>query len=166
MFEVNINNILGHMHHMVGKSALLGIHLLLDNAAFAKLMCIKTDSCKGGLLFDAGMIILHYIKGGIYNSETAGEHLTTSIKGIVVEMSDTPLKQIFSRKECAMCCIMTPAAAASRWEIVLMFFHNCHSSASSGFLKNFLTAKHVVMHREIFTSLRKAVKICLYRWQL
>lgn len=69
----------------------------------------------------AGIIILHYITAGIYDSEAEGAYLTTSIKKIVVEMSDTPLKQIFQRQECAMCCIITPAALASQWEIDLMF---------------------------------------------
>lgn len=84
-------------------------------------MCSRTDSCKLWLFLDAGIIILHNITAGIYNSETEGAYLTTSIKEIVVKMSDTPLKQIFSRRGCAMCCIMTPAALASLWEIVLMF---------------------------------------------
>lgn len=50
-----------------------------------------------------------------------GAYLTTSIKEIVVEMSDTPLKQILRRRRSAMCCIMTPAAPASQWKTVLMF---------------------------------------------
>ena len=88
---------------------------------FEKLICSATDSCKLLLFRDSGIIILHNITAGIYNSETAGACLNTSIKPIVVEMSDTPLEQIFSRQDGAMCYIMTPAAAASLWEIFLMF---------------------------------------------
>lgn len=66
-----------------------------------------------------------------------GAYLTTSIKEIVVEMSDTPLKQIFGRRGGAMCCIMTPAALASQWEIVLMFSINAilplHRDPSNSF---------------------------------
>lgn len=93
----------------------------LNNSSFEKWICSRNDSCKLWLYLDAGIIILHYIKAGIYNSETEGAYLTMSIKQIVVEMSDTPLKQIFSRWGCAMCCIMTPAALASQWKILLMF---------------------------------------------
>lgn len=102
-------------------SALLSILLLPNNSTFEKLICSRSDSCKLWLFLDGGIIILHYITAGIYNSEMEGAYLTTSIKKIVVEMSDTPLKQIFSRRGCAMCCIMTPAAVAPQWEIVLMF---------------------------------------------
>lgn len=85
-----------------------------------KLIRSQNDNCKLRL-FLAGIIILHYITAGIHNSQTETAYLTTSIKEIVAEMSDTPLKQIFSRRRCAMCCIVTPAALVSRWEIVLMF---------------------------------------------
>lgn len=91
------------------------------NITFEKLICSTTDSCKLLLFRDSGIIILHNITAGIYNSETAGAYLTPSIKPIVVEMSDTPLEQIFRRQDGTMCYIMTPAAAASQWEIVLMF---------------------------------------------
>lgn len=93
----------------------------LNNRAFDKLICTRTDSCKLWLLLDASIIILHYITAGIYNSEMKGAYLTTSIKEIVVEMSFTPVKQISSRQGCAMCCI-TAAAPVSHWDIVLMFF--------------------------------------------
>ena len=95
--------------------------MFLNNRTFKKWICSRTDSCKLWLYLDAGIIILHYITAGIYNSEIEGAYLTTSIKEIVAEMSDSLLKQIFSRRECAMCCIMTPAALASQWKTVLMF---------------------------------------------
>lgn len=67
-----------------------------------------------------GTIAFRCIAAGTHRSEVSDAPVTTSIKETVVEMSDTPVKQVFLQAISA-CCVVTPAAGASQWEIVLMF---------------------------------------------
>lgn len=96
------------------------------------------------MFLDEGIIILHYITAGIYNSETEDAYITTSIKQIVVEMSDTPLKQILTSGD-VPCVIMTPAAPAFQREIVLMFSLTATLPLHQDPSEMFLTGKRVVM---------------------
>lgn len=69
-------------------------------------------------ILDTGTTVLRCIPAGIHRSEVKDASVTTSIKEIVVEMSDTPVKQVFCRRSACVVLwhqLQGPPSGRSFW---------------------------------------------------